>query len=410
MSLLLGCALCLSTLCSVRAGTLTYNNVKGLVPDCADPYVLCHDGKYYLYGTGGADGIKVYVSENMVEWSPAMGATGGYALHKDHVFGTQWFWAPEVYYIDGRFCMFYSANERISMAESDSPLGPFRQDKEFCYHDAGEIDTHLFIDDDGRKYLYYVRFTNGNEIWVAELNDDMRSVKEETLTHCLGANDAAAQPWEQVQARVTEGPFVLKHNGTYYLTYSANHYESKQYAVGYATSDSPMGPWRRYANNPVLIGNDQLTGTGHHSFLTTPSGCNLIVYHAHNTPNSVQPRKTCMDTYEFVPSETPGEPDVLEVNGPTTTDQEFCPGQSGGETSLPASETAPARVWTAADGLTVATADGRDCQLLVTAADGTVVCRQHVAGTQSLTLPQSVYVVEINDGVQTVYCGKALVP
>ena len=43
----------------------TYNNVKGLVPDCADPYVLYHDGQYYLYGTGGDDGIKVYISTNL---------------------------------------------------------------------------------------------------------------------------------------------------------------------------------------------------------------------------------------------------------------------------------------------------------------------------------------------------------
>ena len=300
-----------------------YNNVDGLVPDCADPYVLYHDGQYYLYGTGGNDGIKVYVSKNMAVWTKAMGATDGYALHKDDVFGDKWFWAPEVYYIDGKFYMFYSANERISMAESDSPLGPFRQDKEFCFHDAGEIDTHLFVDDDGKKYLYYVRFTNGNEIWVAQLNDDMRSIKEETLTHCLGANDATAQPWEQVQARVNEGPFVLKHNGTYYLTYSGNDYQSPKYAVGYATSDSPMGPWTRYEGNPVLIGNDQLAGTGHHSFITKPSGCNLIVYHAHNTPTTVQPRKLCIDTYEFVANPN-GGPDILKVNGPTTTDQTVC--------------------------------------------------------------------------------------
>ena len=303
----------------------TYNNVKGLVPDCADPYVLYHDGQYYLYGTGGDDGIKVYISTNLAKWTDARGATNGYALHKDDVFGDKWFWAPEVYYIDGKFYMFYSANERISVATANNPTGPFTQTEaeQVPFHDAGEIDTHLFIDDDGTKYLYYVRFTNGNEIWVAELNDDMRSIKEETLTHCLGANDATAQPWEKVQARVNEGPFVLKHNGTYYLTYSGNDYQSPKYAVGYATSDSPMGPWTRYEGNPILIGNDELAGTGHHSFITKPSGCNIIIYHAHNTPNAVQPRKMCIDTYEFVPNPN-GGPDILKVNGPTTTDQEVC--------------------------------------------------------------------------------------
>ena len=122
---------------------------------------------------------------------------------------------------------------------------------------------------------------------------------------------------------MNEGPFVLKHNGTYYLTYSGNDYQSPKYAVGYATSDSPMGPWTRYEGNPILIGNDELAGTGHHSFITKPSGCNIIIYHAHNTPTAVQPRKMCIDTYEFVTNPN-GGPDILQVNGPTTTDQEVC--------------------------------------------------------------------------------------
>lgn len=305
----------------------TYNNVTGLVPDCADPYVLEYDGQYYLYGTGGEDGIKVYVSANLAVWTDAKGATNGYALHKDHVWGEHSFWAPEVYYINGQFYMYYSAEEHIAVATANSPLGPFKQtaDMQKPFHqDINEIDTHLFIDDNGKKYLYFVRFTAGNEIWVAELNDDMCSIKEETLTHCLGVRDADSQAWEHVQAEVIEGPFMLKHNGTYYLTYSSNHYESQKYAVGYATSDNPLGPWKRYEGNPILIGNDKIAGTGHHSFITKSEGCQYIVYHAHNSMLAVQPRKLCIDTYEFVPSETADEPDIIVINGPTTTEQTVC--------------------------------------------------------------------------------------
>ena len=119
----------------------TYNNVKGLVPDCADPYVLYHDGQYYLYGTGGEDGIKVYISTNLAKWTDARGATNGYALHKDDVFGDKWFWAPEVYYLDGKFYMFYSANERISVATANNPTGPFTQTQaeQVPFHDAGTV-------------------------------------------------------------------------------------------------------------------------------------------------------------------------------------------------------------------------------------------------------------------------------
>ena len=305
-----------------------YNNFKGLVPDCADPHVLYHDGQYYLYGTGGDDGIKVYISKNLAVWTKAQGATNGYALHKKDVWGDKWFWAPEVYYINDKFYMFYSAEEKIAVAESSSPLGPFIQSDEFkkpFHSNIYEIDTHLFIDDDGKKYLYFVRFNNGNEIWGAELNDNLRSIKESTLKHCI----ATSQTWERspispaANARVNEGPFILKHNGIYYLTYSANSYENPNYGIGYATSENPLGPWVKYEQNPILIGNDKISGVGHHSFITKSSGCQYVIYHSHNDVGIVQPRKIGIDTYEFVPS-TDGSPDILKINGPTTIDQEVC--------------------------------------------------------------------------------------
>ncbi|MDD2994652.1 MAG: family 43 glycosylhydrolase [Paludibacter sp.] len=305
-----------------------YDNLAGLVPDCADPYILKHEGMYYLYGTGGNDGIKVYRSPDMVTWSAAVGATKGYALHKDFVWGEKWFWAPEVYYIDNRFYMFYSAEEKISVAESSSPLGPFTQsavNQKPFHENTKEIDTHLFIDDNGKKYLYFVRFTNGNEIWVAELNDDLRSIKESTLKLCFGTS----QNWEKSTAepypnsKVNEGPFMMKHNGWYYLTYSANHYANPNYGVGYATSRSPLGPWTKYYKNPVLTGNSKIRGVGHHSFVNVSDSCGYMVYHSHFSPTVVHPRKVCIDPYEFVPS-TQGSPDVLKVNGPTTSPQVLC--------------------------------------------------------------------------------------
>lgn len=310
---------------------VTYSNLNGVVQNCADPYVLKYEGKYYMYGTGGSDGIRVYQSDNMVKWSSAIGATNGYALHKSHVWGDKNFWAPEVYYIDNKFYMFYSAEEHIAVATSNSPLGPFSQseaEKKPFHADIKEIDTHLFIDDDGKKYLYFVRFTNGNEIWAAELNDDMRSIKESTLKRCIGATNGL-QMWEkstlepQAGFKCNEGPFVLKRNGTYYLTYSANHYQNPNYGVGYATSSSPLGPWSKYAGNPILTKTDKIQGVGHHSFISMSEHCHYIIYHAHYNMTSVGSRKTCIDPYEFIPSSN-GLPDIIKTYGPTTTSQVLC--------------------------------------------------------------------------------------
>jgi uncharacterized repeat protein (TIGR02543 family) len=315
-----------------QEGDIEYNNLNGLKRDCADPYVLKYDGKYYLYGTGGNDGIKVYQSDNLAEWSGAVGNANGYALHKNDVWGEKWFWAPEVYLIDEVFYMFYSAEEHIAVATSNSPLGPFKQaenDRKPFHSDIKEIDSHLFIDDNGKKYLYFVRFTNGNEIWGAELNDNLRSIKESTLKRCIGAS-TGLQEWEksplspQANAKVNEGPFMLKHKGVYYLTYSANHYENPNYGVGYATSSSPLGTFVKYNANPILTKNNQTQGVGHHSFVTVKENCQYAVYHSHNNMTSINPRKTVIDYYEFIPSGS-GSTDILKIYGPTTTPQLLCP-------------------------------------------------------------------------------------
>lgn len=299
-----------------------YNNLKGLVPDCADPYILNHGGKYYLYGTGGGKGIRVYESKDLASWSGAVGARDGFALDSTDVWGNHSFWAPEVYFLKGKFYMFFSVMEHLAIAESDSPLGPFVQkEKKPLHSDIKEIDSHLFVDTDGRMYMYFVRFTGGNEIWMAEMKEDFSGIKEETLKKCFGVSQA----WEHTStppvAKVTEGPFMLKHDGWYYLFYSANHFKSQDYAVGYAISKSPTGPFQKYEKNPVLIGDGKnIFGTGHHSFFQANSGQLYVVYHSHKSKTSVQPRTTCLDCCSFE-KDVAGKPDKFVVYGPTTTPQ-----------------------------------------------------------------------------------------
>ena len=114
----------------------------------ADPFILLHDGTYYAYGTKAEHGIAVFESDDLQTWRQASGrAAEGLALHKDDVYGDRWFWAPEVYCINGAFYMFFSAQSHVCVAVSDSPLGPFVQ-KEKKPMIEGEkcIDNTLFID------------------------------------------------------------------------------------------------------------------------------------------------------------------------------------------------------------------------------------------------------------------------
>lgn len=277
----------------------------------ADPFVLYHEGKYYAYGTR-VNGFEVYISDDLKHWR----RNETKALSPENSWGTRWYWAPEVYYVKSKnlFYMFYSVDEHICAAISTSPEGPFIQkEKKPIVPEEKGIDTSFFIDDDGTPYLYYVRFTDGNVIWVAEMNDDLTSIKKETLTKCISVTDE----WEKKQAKVTEGPSLLKKGDTYYLIYSANHFESKDYAVGYATATSPKGPWTKYSGNPILRRDKEaaksvgLVGTGHGAPFICADGSYKYIFHAHASDTSVGPRTSYISDFSI------SSEGVIRINGET---------------------------------------------------------------------------------------------
>lgn len=292
-----------------------------------DPYVLlASDGRYYMYGTGGVrDGFGCYVSDNLEDWR-YLGPV--YRGNTEESWAESSFWAPEVYEKDGRFYMFFSAqwkvnptdeleNFRIGVAVADSPAGPFREVSDGPLFDPGYpvIDANVLMDDDGRYYLYYSRccykhpveseiadwarqkglFDEIEESWIygVELKPDFSGIiGEPELLLCppKKMSDAQAE-WESrsvtsgaVNRRWTEGSFIIKKDGLYYMMYSANFFGGQDYAVGYAVSDSPLGPFRKSEDNPVLEKNTQdgglVSGVGHNSITWSKDGRQLYcVYH-----------------------------------------------------------------------------------------------------------------------------------
>lgn len=280
----------------------------------ADPTIFYHDGTYYLYGTSGNDknlGFEVYVSKNLKSWKRS-DKNDGYALKKGESYGDIGFWAPQVFEFEGKFYMAYTANEHIAIATSDSPLGPFTQDvKKDLEAPVKQIDPYIFIDTDGKKYMYHVRLTEGNRLFVAEMEDDFSGIKEETLTYCFHAEES----WENTQNvdwTVSEGPTIIKHEGLYYFIYSANDFRNPDYAVGYAVSESPMGPWTKSPANPIFDKADAgINGSGHGDFFFDAKGKLQYVLHTHNSDENVSPRKTALIELQF--KQDGNEPDLLEV-------------------------------------------------------------------------------------------------
>ena len=263
----------------------------------ADPTIFVENGKYYLTGTCGANtiGFKLFESTDLANWTACNADYTHFILKKgDNSFGEWGFWAPQIYRHGDKYLLFYTANEQVAVAKSDSITGHYTQST-IRPIDGSEknIDPFLFKDDDGSYYLYHVRFDNGNYLWSARYDIETDSIDHSSLVRCFGLTDA----WEKTDdgrwSPVMEGPTVMKLDGTYYLFYSANHFLNQDYAVGYATAPSPQGPWTKYAGNPIIhksrVGEP---GSGHGDIFKGLDGKPYYVYHVHNNDSAVAPRLT----------------------------------------------------------------------------------------------------------------------
>jgi hypothetical protein len=136
-------------------------------------------------------------------------------------------------------------------------------------------------------------------------------IDKRTLKQCL----TKTQSWEATPAYVSnpimEGPTVIKKGGIYYLFYSANHFQSIDYAVGYATATSPLGPWTKNPNNPIIhrsIVNEN--GSGHGDLFFDNQGDPCYVYHVHQSDTVVAPRKTRIVPLSFDFNSATGKYDI----------------------------------------------------------------------------------------------------
>lgn len=306
---------------------MSFQNDLG-IREIGDPYVLkAEDGAYYMYCTSAPNGFYCWRSEDMVHW----GDKKMCYVRKADAWCTDCFWAPEVYCYNGEYYMFYTAKNqenslRIGLAVASRPDGPFEDLKNEPFLDPGYavIDANVLFDEDGHKYLYYARDCSENvtgylrksEIYGVQLSDDLRFVAGEPVKLTT-----PEQAWEKASGDTqwNEGPEVIRHQDVYYLTYSANYFESPSYSIGYATSDSPLGPFVKAEENPILTSGTRkdVSGPGHHSFTVSPDGTQLwAFYHSHSNPLAPSgDRKVNMDRAGFT------EDGKLFINGPVTACQ-----------------------------------------------------------------------------------------
>lgn len=240
-----------------------------------DPFVMRYNGMYYLYVStlDGAVGVRGYRSADLVNWAPMTGAglEEGY-VSQDSVTLTAY--APEVYYFNGTFYMYTSpgGNGHFVLA-SDSPAGPFTAVTD---NFGQNIDGSVFIDDDETMYFTSSGTGENPGIRMGEMTD------MKTIGNTRRLNGIGLGGW-------TEGPYILKRQGTYYLTYTGNHVASDAYRIAYATADSFEdgfnSAFTAAPNNPIALETEtELKGIGHSSTVMGPDmDSYYLIYHYLNS-------------------------------------------------------------------------------------------------------------------------------
>ncbi|MBO7747466.1 glycoside hydrolase family 43 protein [Paenibacillus sp. MWE-103] len=244
----------------------------------ADPSAHVFEGKLYVYPSHDIDhdgptndNGDQYAMEDYRVLSFDEELTSctdhGEALHvRDVPWASKQMWAPDAAFKNGRYYLFFPARDhdgifRIGVATGDSPAGPFRAEPD-CIPGSFSIDPAVFVDDDGRAYMYFGGLWGGQlEKWqtgeyvpdaagpdpsapalgprVAELSGDLLSFRSAPAEIRIADEDGTPIAAGDEERRYFEGPWMHKHNGLYYLSYSTG----TTHKLVYAVSDNPLGPF-----------------------------------------------------------------------------------------------------------------------------------------------------------------------
>ncbi len=259
--------------------------------DFADPGVLQVSDGYYAYATNASGrNVQLAHSADLVNWEllrrDALPALPSWAQ-----LGGSYVWAPEVIQIDEQYVLYFTARDKeadlqcVGVATSAEPQGPFQSTADeplVCQVDeGGSIDASPFRDEDGTLYLYWKNDGNccnmTTYLYGQQMAPDGLSLLGEPVR--LVQNDAF---WE---GSLVEAPTMWRQDDRYYLFFSANNYGGFEYAVGYATCDSPLGPCEDSPDNPILAGvkataqSPAVIGPGHQTIVQDDEGDLWMVYH-----------------------------------------------------------------------------------------------------------------------------------
>ncbi|WP_347839574.1 family 43 glycosylhydrolase [uncultured Draconibacterium sp.] len=222
--------------------------------EAADPSVIKFNNEYFLFASKSGG---YWVSKDLLKWEFI--TTGDLPLEA---------YAPAalpigdtLYFVSSGAKWIYKSTDpragKWEIANFDHPFPVDEWPKNFQ-------DLSLFLDDDGRLYLYYGCI---RPILAVELDYKNGFKRIGELKEVLAPGSRYA--WNHIDSiknrnMMLEGPWMTKYNGKYYLEYAT--YSDGSYVDGVVISSDPLKGFKPADSNPFSQkATGFVTGTGHGS-------------------------------------------------------------------------------------------------------------------------------------------------
>jgi xylan 1,4-beta-xylosidase len=235
-----------------------------------EPVIVLYKDDYYLFITGGRG---YWYSGNMRDWTYVDVPTFPRSC-------------PSVA-TDGVTLYACSMNAKEVFSSTDPKNGVWTQVGTLDSDRYGDAD--MFIDDDGRFYMYW-GWSQVLPFQAVELDPKNGFKEKGTPVVCFFGDYEnhgferrrkedvifpyfTHRPYFPEESPWIEGPWMVKHNGKYYLQYAAIGLEFSSYSHGVYVADNPLGPFEYSEHNPLTFKTTgYLLGAGHGSTFHDKNG------------------------------------------------------------------------------------------------------------------------------------------
>jgi len=282
---------------------------RAIIPgDFPDPTVIRADGRYYAIGTSSEWGphFPVYVSDDLKNWNQT-----GFVFETPPSWASSSFWAPEYFYHDGLYYVYYSARRK---EDGVSCIGVATS----VYPDRGFVDKGIVVDYGSESIDAFV-VREGQDLYMTWKAYGLDERPIELVGSKLSPDGLRleGEPFSLLMdtARVgIEGQSFVRHDGYYYMFYSAGSCCGLQcdYHVQAVRSRSLRGPYERVGGDVLLGENDHWKCMGHGTFIVDETQTPYYLFHGYSqTGTAYTGREGLLAELSWLPS---GEPRFTVVS------------------------------------------------------------------------------------------------